>query len=374
MLYILTLQAMEGITQRKWTSELQGTLISDSRALLEGRMRIEDEIQKNVDAFISSCRALRWGFRVKIFVKTEAGRRLYPSEIRYAFDQKKFPQERSISRPMEMMHWAEENLTIMDEGIELSLTVQIPRNAWLSNGILIFYILVFTFVLYRAYASSAREARQFELANQQALEAANERLMAAQQRLEDVSEKEAGYQDEIATLKSDLDLASNQVRETEDEALSEMEALEERLQESVGLKEELELEVLRLAEELERIQSAQQRPFKKRRKKTDSAAKRFKTLYKNLEIQERAIEGFLDLEVDLQLRAEELIHTMNDDSTKLTVKRKLFSKKGAAPTFECEFGYKGRIYWRPGPGTRTQILAIGTKNTQVKDLAFLENK
>ena len=262
----------------------------------------------------------------------------------------------------------------MDEGIEFFLTVQIPRNAWLSNGILIFYIVMFTFVLYRAYVSSARAARQVEIDNRQALEAVNKRLMAVQQRLENESEKETGYQDEIEMLKTDLDLASNKVREAEDEALSEMEQLEEKLQESVGLKEELELEVLRLTEELGHIQSMQQIPHKKRLKKIDSTAKRFKTLYKKLEIQQRAIEGFLGLEGDLQLRAEELIHTMNDDSTGLPVKRKLFSKKGAIPTFECEFGYKGRIYWRPGPGTKAHILAIGTKNSQAKDLAYLESK
>jgi len=374
VLYILTLQALEGITQKKWASELRGSLISDSRALLQGRMRIEDEIQQNVETFIASCRALRWGFRAKIVVKTETGRRLYPSDTLYTFDTEMLPQERPISRPMEMLHVAEKNLTIMDEGIEFFLTVQIPRNAWLSNGILIFYIVMFTFVLYRAYVSSARAARQVEIDNRQALEAVNERLMAAQQRLENVSGKETGYQDEIEMLKTDLDLASNKVREAEDEALSEMEQLEERLQESVGLKEELEMEVLRLTEELECIQSMQRRPHKKRRKKIYSAAKRFKTLYKKLEIQQRAIEGFLDLELDLQLRAEELIHTMNDDSAGLPVKRKLFSKKGASPTFECEFGYKGRIYWRPGSGTKTQILAIGTKNSQVKDLVYLESK
>ncbi|MBW2143377.1 MAG: hypothetical protein JRG75_03140, partial [Deltaproteobacteria bacterium] len=70
---------------------------------------------------------------------------------------------------------------------------------------------------------------------------------------------------------------------------------------------------------------------------------------------------------------EELIHNMNVDSSKLTVKRKIFSKKGAAPTFECEFAYRGRVYWRPVAGTKTEILAIGTKNSQTKDLVYLEN-
>jgi hypothetical protein len=284
-----------------------------------------------------------------------------------------FHREKTVSTPTGMLQVAENNLKIMDDGFDLLLTVQIPRSSFLANSILIFYMVVFTFLLYWAYRSTVKEAMRLELSNRQALEIANKNLINARQRLQEVVTRERGYQQEIGKLKEDLDLASSKVRETEDEALSEMEQLEKSLHESVALKEELELEVLRLGEELETIESAQKTLPKKRLKQIDTTAKRFKTLYKNLDIQQRAIEGFLNLDSNLQLRAEELIHNMNDDSSKLTVKRKLFSKKGAAPSFECEFGYKGRIYWRPGPGTKTQILAIGTKNSQTKDLAYIES-
>ncbi len=374
VLYILSLQAMEVLVQKKWTSELQGSLISDSELLLQGRIRIEDEIQRNVETFLASRKALKWGFRTQITIETEAGRRLYPSITPYGFDTEMFPQGKPVPAPTEMLSVAENNLKIMDEGLSLSLTVQIPRNALLANGVLVFYIVVFTFVLYRAYLSSTRAAKQIEIRNQQALEAANGKLNAAQQRLKDVKDRESSFQKEVETLKSDLDLASDKVKETEDEAIEEMERLEKRLHENVALKEEMELEVLRLGEELESIESAQKVPPKKQRKKIDSASKRFNTLYKNLDIQQRAIEGFLNLEMDMQLRAEELIHSMNEDVSKLSVKRKVFSKKGASPAFEFEFGYRGRIYWRPGSSTKAEVLVIGTKNTQTKDLAYLENQ
>jgi len=373
VLYILSLQAMEMLVQKKWTSELQGSLISDSKLLLQGRLKIEDEVQRNVEAFLASRKALEWGFHAQIKVETDAGRRLYPSTVSYAFDAEMFPQRKPTPPPTEMLSVAETNLKIMDEGISLSLKVQVPRNAWLANGILVFYIVVFTFVLYRAYLSSARAARHLETRNQQALEAANKKLSAAQQRLKDVTDRESGFQKEIETLKTDLDLASDKVKETEDEAIEEMEQLEKRLHESVTLKEGMELEVLRLGDELESIESAQKIPPKKQRKMIDRASKRFTTLYKSLDIQQRAIEGFLNLETDMQLRAEELIHSMNEDISKLIVKRKIFSKKGALPAFECEFGYRGRIYWRPGSGAKTHVLVIGTKNTQTKDLAYLES-
>jgi hypothetical protein len=84
------------------------------------------------------------------------------------------------------------------------------------------------------------------------------------------------------------------------------------------------------------------------------------------------VEGFVSLQGDLQLRVEEVIHTMNQDSDRLSVKRKVFAKKGALPVFESEFGYRGRIYWKRAEDGKVHVLAIGTKNTQSKDLAYLE--
>jgi len=372
----LSLYALEVLFQKKWTAELQGVLISDSRSLLQGRISIEDEIQRNINTYLASRQTLRWGILPQIAVKTKTGRWLYPSpgqEMLYLFDSDTFPPEKPAPGPTEMLRVAERNLKIMDEGIDLSVTVRIPRNTWLANGTLLLYILAFTFLLYRAYRVSAREAWRIELSNQRALEAANEELTIAQQKLWDATGREKYYQKEVERFKTDLDLASDRVRETEDEALAEMEQLEKNLHENLALKEELELEVSRLGEELERIESSQKVSAKKRLKQINNTMKRFRTLYKNLEIQPRAVEGFLDLQSDLQLRAEELIHNINEDSDRLLVKRKVFSKKGATPAFECEFGYKGRIYWRPGSGTKTQLLVIGTKNSQTKDLAYLEN-
>ena len=375
VLYIFSLQALEILVQKKWTTELREHLVTDSRALLEGRISVEDEISRNVDGYIASRSAIKWGALAQITVKTGTGKMLYPSAARemiYTFDPESYPNERPSPAPTEALSVAKKNLRIMDEGLELFLTVQIPRNTWIANSMLVVYLTIFTFILYSTYRKSAREGKRLEIRNLEALESANKNLKDAQDRLRDVTAREMTYQEEIARLKMDLSMVSDRVRETEDEALEQMEQLEKSIRESVELKEELEFEVIRLSEELERIEAQQKTTPKKQRKQIDSTMKRFKTLYKNLEIQERAVEGFLDLESELQLRAEELIHNMNEDNTRLTVKRKVFSKKGSMPTFECEFGYRGRIYFRPGPGAKTLVLVVGTKNTQARDLAYLE--
>ena len=41
--------------------------------------------------------------------------------------------------------------------------------------------------------------------------------------------------------------------------------------------------------------------------------------------------------------------------------------------FEVIFAYKGRLYFRKAKDNRIEVLTVGTKNTQVKDLEFLDN-
>ena len=128
-----------------------------------------------------------------------------------------------------------------------------------------------------------------------------------------------------------------------------------------------------IRQELKRLESSRKATSRKQDRQIKSTMKRFGTLYKNLVFHPRAGEGFLNLQSDLQLRAEELIHNMNEDSSRLMVKRKLFSRKGGLSVLECEFAYRGRVYWRRGADGKTHVLAIGTKNTQAKDLAYLES-
>jgi hypothetical protein len=56
----------------------------------------------------------------------------------------------------------------------------------------------------------------------------------------------------------------------------------------------------------------------------------------------------------------------------VTVKRKVFSKKGKLNIFEAIFSYSGRIYFRKKDSNKMEIVAIGTKNTQEQDIAFME--
>ena len=51
----------------------------------------------------------------------------------------------------------------------------------------------------------------------------------------------------------------------------------------------------------------------------------------------------------------------------------MFGKGGKMPILEGEFSYSGRIYFQKTSSDGTKVLAIGTKNSQEKDLKYLES-
>ena len=341
---------------------------------MEGKKRMEDEIAGIIGHHLDTSYGIKAGIQAEIFVKTKTNRLLYP-QFNFQKAGKFGPyiahDEQKPASPEDMARIAENNQRILQEGIQLVLNVNIPRNSWLANGILTFYIMLFVFLPYWAYLLKTKEARELEISKEMAIEAANKKLTDAQEKLAEVSAREMKDQSEIKRLKTDLDLADAKVRETENEALAELEILDQDLQKSIKLKEELETEVRCLEKELIKIESSPITTNKQQKEIIDTA-KRFKTLYKNLEITLRAIDGFMSLEANMQLQAEELIHKINEDGSKVLVKRKVLTRKGAIPVFECEFGRNGRIYWSVGPGGKRQVWIIGTKNTQSKDLAYLD--
>ena len=88
----------------------------------------------------------------------------------------------------------------------------------------------------------------------------------------------------------------------------------------------------------------------------------------------KAISGFIGLNDDQQIKAEELIHQIDFKPDSVIIKRKVFSgKKHRTASFEVLFAYNGRLYFRKRKNNRTLVLVIGTKNSQTKDMDFLHS-
>ena len=368
--YILTLQMLEGYFQKRETSKLSQLLIKNHEALYEGRYTIKEEINRNIGQYLSQSLKYSLGVRTDILVKTTDDLILYPVQLRKGFKDSRTGDSLSGSPPesLNYVEVAAENYRILNKGLALSVDVQIKHNGWLSNSILVFYVFLSVLILQRFIKKGIREAEREETDQKNLIQRLSGQLKQAESKLKEVGTKEEDFIKKIAELKKDKRDLSKDV----DGLLKETEELEAGLRDQRSLKEETEFEVLQLREELDQFKGRLQKP-KKKKKKNEATSKRFKVLYKNLVFTERAIEGFLSLNDEFQLKAEEIVHKLNEGEDQVPIKRKVFGKGGKMNILEVDFSYSGRIYFQKDNQPKTRILAIGTKNTQEKDLAFIES-
>ena len=374
VLYIFTIQGLETYFQYTWKSGLRQELVSNVDGLMAGEVRLNEVIAQNVDAWFQGRWPLKLGVDPNVSVRTKQGRLLYPvlGLESGSAGNRDFSLEGFLSRDRKS-EIARRNMKILREGLVLELSVTIPRNTWLANIVLIFYIMCFSTILVYSYQSRARQTEELARQQREALEDAQKRLEQAQARLEETSGKAAWYHQEIERLKGELNKADTRIQATEQEAMEELEELEKKLQESVAHREKKEEEIQSLLQEVEQLEDKQKGASRKKDKDFKQIKKRFQTLYKQLALHDRAVEGFLDLPQDMHLKAEEVMHTLNQDSSKVQVKRKVFFKKSSLTVFETIFAYKGRLYWRKREDGRIEIPVVGTKNTQNRDLNYLES-
>jgi hypothetical protein len=367
---MLSLNLLEGYLQRHASSRLNQLIIQNPEALYEGRFSVKEEVQRNVGRYLSSSLLGRLGVRTRIIVTTGDGRILYPTPFKE--DMGKMSQGTDFSQPphssLNYVEMAAENYRILNQGLILSVSVKINHNSWLSNSILIFFVIVFVLIIQRFIRKGIKEAEKQEKRNKEITSRLTDQLSQAESELEQAGTKEQEYLNKIALLNKDKRELSTDINGL----LDEMEKLEAGLEDQRNIREEKELEVLKLAEELDLQKEALLKP-KKKKKKNEALAKRFRVLYKNVVFTDRAIDGFLSLNDEYKLKAEEIIHKLNEDDSQVPVKRKVFLKGGKRDILEVIFAYSGRIYFHKNGQSRTKILTIGTKNTQQKDMAFIES-
>ena len=104
----------------------------------------------------------------------------------------------------------------------------------------------------------------------------------------------------------------------------------------------------------------------------DQLERRLRTLYKQLEIDDRAISDMLALRDEaMKLKAEEALKRLADGSDAAAIRRKVGGLPPHLSIFELGFAGKGRIYYTRGRQRSFRVLAVGAKNTQNADLEYL---
>jgi len=387
IMYIFSVQILEGYLQSKRGKDLKNIIIQDYEALYDGRYSIKEEINNNIDRFLENDTLRSLGVITKIVVTTKKGELLYPYYYEeggiYFNKQREFDSDSSES--FNYIKIAERNFQILNDGLTLSVDVKVKHNSWLTNSILILYLFSSILLLYWHYKKRVREWVATRENEKKRIDLLSKRLDESEKIMGGLSVKEKEYIIKVEKLKHDKDdLESDVVQlmdEVEiqkkksleiDEILDEMEKLEEHASKNMALKEEKEREITQLREEINQLRMIEERGAKKRKKDIDSVEKRFNVIYKNLIFHKKALEGYIHLTQDFQLKAEEIIHRLNQDDSLVNIKRKFFSKKGKLNIFEVIFSYSGRIYFKKRDDKKIEIITIGTKNTQEQDIKFID--
>jgi hypothetical protein len=363
LVYVFSIQQLEKTIQARYDQELSATYTGDTRHLFDGSIRLQDAVRENVDAFLSSRTLTRWGGSVTVTVKTGEGVYLYP----VAYD-----NPASDLRGVDSIAVARENFKLLNDGLIKTIDVKIEHNTLISNSILFSCVMTSLLVFFLSYRRGTKMIHEEERAQQGLIDGLTSERQRGLDQLKRLESQRVLLSEKIETMKAELDRERQKASATEDEMMDELVALEDKIGETLSQQDQHVLEINQLREKIKQFEKENETKTRQQLKGIDAARKRFGALYKRLAIHDRAIDGFVDLTEEMKIKAEEVIHQLNDDPQVVQVKRKVFAKKSRETVFEVIFAYKGRLYFRKRAGNRVEVLVIGTKLTQNKDLAFLD--
>ena len=360
--HYVTIHLLEKYLAYRYTREIENIYIGDTRPLFEGRISLSEAIGNNIDAFLQKKSLMLSGAIVDVRVTSGNTTWIYPSPMDIQSETLAPPSTQEI---------AAENYRLMNRGLSVAVKIVLGWNAVPVILTFIAYILAAAVVFGLFYRAGARKAKREAEGKEREIMRLRDLEEHHLKRAEALNtEKELLARDIAATKKSLLEYKKN-ADKNEDAMIDEIISLEEKIQKNLELAETLRRENEALKEIAHRYENEKQRGAKKS-VVYGNIEKRFKTLYKNLVFNKRFFDGFLDLVDDMKIKAEEAVRQLNDDSAGVNIKRKVELQKSREKIFEVIFAYNGRLYFRKTKESRMEVLVIGTKNTQVKDLHFLD--
>ncbi len=366
VLYILTIQVLEQHLETTFKKELEEIYIGDSAPLLKGSLEIEEAVIRNINRFLRKKNFQAWGIRVRVTVTTRQGNMLYPRT--FDFDDKDIP----VSQ-MSPAETAARNYSLLNQGLVLEFDLSIEHARLLSGLILGLYILAALGTFLWFYRIGAKKSKTEILKQEQEIAHLQDLEKAYQKELVSLNQEQQTLSAELGQVKQHFEGEKKRASVNEEEMIQEIINLEEKLEANLAHQQQQRQVIAELSDKIQQYETGKRKTRKEKIKEEEIYQKRFSTLYKQTAVHPKAVDGFAGLTAELQLKAEEIIHQLNQDPDLVPVKRKVFGKKNRETVFEVIFAYKGRLYYRLMPDTRVEVVSIGTKHTQAKDLSFLNN-
>ncbi len=365
--YALTMEGFEGLMNRHFESALQTAADLDPA---EGP--VVPRLQEGIDRLL---RESRWihigGVRVQVIAVAANQQTLL------------YAGARPVPLPADLS-----DVDLLP--VATDIAVSVPLSSLAANAILVVYasLLVIILVVYTRTLTRREEIRLARVTT--ARDAVADRAREIETELETVREH-------LARIEPEQEVSAEEIRALEEERsrlnakLADLEQREERLRSRSSRIQGLEEERRTLEEFLDEalgelgqkdteIQSLERRVKKARSsprrresvRETETFARRLRTLYKNLEFDDRAIADLVRYgDETLKLKAEEALKRLSDEAENVAIRRKVGGLPPHLSIYELGFAGKGRAYYTKGRSRRYRILAMGAKNTQKTDLEYL---
>lgn len=364
ILYLISVNRLEIYLTHHYHQEIKNTYLSDMNDILNGSKTLRTAVNDSIHSFLTKDPIRKLGVKLNIIVTTHQGNILYPS-----YSQDVTPAIGSNS-PITV---AKNNFKLIESGLSLEVDAKIPPFSLLAVGILVFYLLIIAGGLYGYYRRVTQKIRREDLEKAAELGRLHQLEGEYAKQIDSLSSERESLMSQYHKLQTTLDEQKKSAEQNEEEMFDEIEQLEEQLKQNLKAQTEQQEQIEILQEQIQTLEKLKENIDKQREKAADRLLRRFKTLYKNIEVSERAVYGFTDLDEDMALKAEEIMHQLNDDASTVVVKRKVFSKKSRETILEVVFAYRGRLYFRRIKSNRIEVVVIGTKNSQNKDLAYINS-
>ncbi|MFP4193668.1 MAG: hypothetical protein ACLFMN_01535 [Desulfobacterales bacterium] len=363
VLYMATISELERYFTERYRKAVNNVYLSNMNSILNGTVSLSDAINESISGYIKDNQWIRLGVRLDVTVATKKGTILYPPV---------FQDDQDPDLQQDTMEIARENFRMLENGLNIELESGIEPISLLSGGILLFYIILFGSGLYGYYRIALYKTRREEMEKAEELQRLHELENEYARRVDHLDAERRNLHEEYTQLEKSLREQKREAERNEEDMFDEIEQLEGKLSENLASQEKQQEEISRLKEEISELEKLRENLDKQREKEAERLGKRFKTLYKNVDMHDRALHGIAELPEDMALKAEEVIYQLNLDPSKVMIKRKVFHKKGRNTVFEVVFSYNGRLYFSKTPSNFILVLTVGTKNTQGRDLAYLD--
>jgi len=365
VLYIATLNGLQTYFNKQYLQKIENVFIGDTSYLLDGRKSIEEQISENIYTFLKTDWKIHHiGFDLKILVTTKKGKVVYPTFINSDSFTENFQENYDMGKI------AKQNYDILHSGLNVDVELDLNHGSKFANLILFLYLSITIVIFLVFYKAGTSKAMHDKIAKKALFDKLKKEEQIHRQMIEDVKKERQGLFENIKALNAKYQKDKKKLEINEEEMFEEIISLETQLNSSIELKQKKEEEIKELKSKIK--QHERRKSSRSQRNEFDFNSKRFNALYKNIDMHRKAMTGLLNLNEDQQIKAEECIHQMDIDLDKVTIKRKVFSgKKHKTACLEVLFAYNGRLYFRKHENNRIQVLVIGTKNTQAKDMDFL---